>query len=147
SPAASETCGSAIATSGASPSVSTIPRSAGCGSRGPSTAWSVRTGPSSPCWCPCYVGRSGSGALPHDVAAARRGSRPARAPGDGSDLTRAGEIDGEGREQAERDGDPPGDGVSAGDVVQRAGDPGAGGAADDGREHQHAEDAAVVAAL
>ncbi len=51
-----------------------------------------------------------------------------------------GEPDGQGREGAAADGDPEGQRVAAGRVVERARRPGPGRPARDGRQHQRAED-------
>src|SRR2546422_11660 len=66
---------------------------------------------------------------------------------DDADLTRCREPDGGRRYEAQSDADGEAGRVAAGNVVERAGDPRAGGAAGDRRQHHAAENAAEVLAL
>src|SRR5207302_3592579 len=68
------------------------------------------------------------------------------APGDGPHPAGGGEPDGQGRESAAADGDPEGQRVAAGGVVEQARHPGPRRPAPDRGQHQGAEDGAVVAA-
>jgi hypothetical protein len=69
------------------------------------------------------------------------------APGDGSHLARCREPDGPCRQHTAADGDPEGQGIASGGVVQCAGHPRPGRPARDSCQHQRAKDGPIVRAL
>src|SRR5215471_17781092 len=77
----------------------------------------------------------------------RPGPAPMNAAGHGPYLAWPCQPDSHGRQRTAPDGDPEGQGIAPGGVVQRAGHPRPDGPTQDGRQHQRAEDGSVVRAL